>query len=350
MKAHGPAELQSLSGARALITGGLGFIGSNLAGRLVQLGADVTLVDAMIPEYGGNLFNIAAIRDRVKVNFSDICDRHAMDWLIRDQDYIFHLAGQVSHVMSLTDPYPDIEYNIKGTLVVMEAVRRYSPRARVVFTGTRGQYGAAVRLPVAEDAPTHPKGIYEISNLTAEKIIQVYDDIHGIHSVLLRLTNIYGPRAQMKHPHYGVVNWFVRVALDGGSIKVFGDGQIKRDFLYVDDCVDAILQSAVTDQARGQILNVGIDRPTNFLQLAQTLIRVARSGRWEFAPFSPERKSQEPGDFYSDIAKITKLVGWRPATSLEEGLRQTVDFYRAHGSHYWTATPSPAAPVASRAG
>jgi UDP-glucose 4-epimerase len=350
MKAHGPAELQSLSGARALITGGLGFIGSNLAGRLVELGADVTLVDAMIPEYGGNLFNIAAIRDRVKVNFSDICDRHAMDWLIRDQDYVFHLAGQVSHVMSLTDPYPDIEYNIKGTLVVMEAVRRYSPRARVVFTGTRGQYGAAVRLPVAEDAPTHPKGIYEISNLTAEKIIQVYDDIHGIHSVLLRLTNIYGPRAQMKHPHYGVVNWFVRVALDGGCIKVFGDGQIKRDFLYVDDCVDAILQSAVTDQARGQILNVGIDRPTNFLQLAQTLIRVAGSGRWEFAPFSPERKSQEPGDFYSDIAKITKLVGWRPATSLEEGLRQTVDFYRAHGIQYWTAMPSSAAAVAARAG
>jgi UDP-glucose 4-epimerase len=349
MKAHGPADLQSLAGARALITGGLGFIGSNLACRLVELGADVTLVDAMIPEYGGNLFNIAAIRDRVKVNFSDICDRHAMDWLIRDQDYVFHLAGQVSHVMSLTDPYPDIEYNIKGTLVVMEAVRRYSPRARVVFTGTRGQYGAAVRLPVAEDAPTHPKGIYEISNLTAEKIIQVYDDIHGIHSVLLRLTNIYGPRAQMKHPHYGVVNWFVRVALDGGCIKVFGDGQIKRDFLYVDDCVDAILQSAVTDEARGQILNVGIDRPTNFLQLTQTLIRVAGSGRWEFAPFSPERKIQEPGDFYSDIAKITKLVGWRPATSLEEGLRETVQFYRAHGSHYWTATHS-AAPVAARAG
>jgi UDP-glucose 4-epimerase len=350
MKAHGPADLQSLSGSRALITGGLGFIGSNLAGRLVDLGADVTLVDAMIPEYGGNPFNIEAIRDRVKVNFSDICDRHAMDWLIRDQDYVFHLAGQVSHVMSLTDPYPDIEYNIKGTLVVMEAVRRYSPRARVVFTGTRGQYGAAVRLPVAEDAPTHPKGIYEISNLTAEKIIQVYDDIHGVHSVLLRLTNIYGPRAQMKHPHYGVVNWFVRVALDGGCIRVFGDGQIKRDFLYVDDCVDAILQSAVTDQARGQILNVGIDRPTNFLQLAQTLIRVAGSGRWEFAPFSPERKSQEPGDFYSDIAKITKLIGWRPATSLEEGLRQTVDFYRAHGSHYWTATPGAGTPAAARAG
>jgi UDP-glucose 4-epimerase len=350
MKAQRPADFPSLSGARALVTGGLGFIGSNLAGRLVEVGADVTLVDAMIPEYGGNLFNIETIRDRVKVNFCDICDRHAMDWLIRDSDYVFHLAGQVSHVMSLTDPYPDIEYNIKGTLVVMEAVRRYSPRARVVFTGTRGQYGAAVRLPVAEDAPTHPKGIYEISNLTAEKIIQVYDDIHGVHSVLLRLTNIYGPRAQMKHPHYGVVNWFVRVALDGGCIKVFGDGQIKRDFLYVDDCVDAILQSAVTDQARGQILNVGIDRPTNFLQLAQTLIRVAGTGRWEFAPFSPERKIQEPGDFYSDITKITKLVGWHPATSLEEGLRQTVDFYRAHGSHYWTATPSAGAAVAARAG
>jgi UDP-glucose 4-epimerase len=327
---------RSFRGANVLVTGGLGFIGSNLAIRLVELGATVTLVDAMIPEYGGNPFNIEPVRDRLKINFGDICDRHAMDWLVRSQDYVFHLAGQVSHVMSLTDPYPDIEYNIKGTLVVMEAVRRFCPSARVIFTGTRGQYGPAVQLPVNEDAPTHPKGIYEISNLTAEKIIQVYDSIHGIHSVLLRLTNIYGPRAQMKHSHYGVVNWFVRLAIDNATIKVFGDGQIKRDFLYVDDCVDALLICAVTDRARGEILNVGVDRPTNFLQLADTLIRVAGSGRWEFAPFTPERKSQEPGDFYSDISRIQNLTGWSPATSLEEGLRRTVEYYRDHRTHYWT--------------
>jgi UDP-glucose 4-epimerase len=327
-------------GARVLITGGLGFIGSNLAIRLVQQGAEVTLVDAMIPEYGGNLHNIAPVAKAVRVNFGDICDRHAMDWLVRGQDFVFHLAGQVSHVMSLTDPYPDIEYNIKGTAVVMEAVRRFSPRARVIFTGTRGQYGPATRLPVSEEAPTNPKGLYEISNLTAEKIIQVYDQIHGIHTVLLRLTNVYGPRAQMKHSHYGVANWFVRLAIDDATIRVFGDGQIRRDFLYVDDCVDALLLCALADQVRGEVLNVGIDRPTTFLELVQTLLDVAGSGRWEFAPFTPERKAQEPGDFYSDISKIRRLVGWEPKTSLKDGLRRTLEYYRANREHYWQSEVS----------
>jgi UDP-glucose 4-epimerase len=332
-----PLNRDDFHGARVLITGGLGFIGSNLAIRLVEQGAQVTLVDALIPEYGGNLFNIQPVRDRVTVNFGDICDRLAMDWLVRDKDYVFHLAGQVSHVMSLTDPFPDIEYNIKGTTVVMEAIRRHASRAKVVFAGTRGQYGPAVRLPVSEDAPTNPKGIYEISNLTAEKIIQVYNDIHGVHSVLLRLTNIYGPRAQMKHSQYGVANWFVRLALDGETIKLFGDGRIRRDFLYVDDCVDALLMCAACDDARGQIFNVGIDQPTDFLELVETLIEVAGSGQWAFAPFTPERKAQEPGDFYSDISKIRRIVGWVPQTSLREGLQATVDYYRAHHEHYWAA-------------
>src|SRR5205823_955453 len=155
-----------------------------------------------------NLFNIEPVRDRLTINFGDICDRLAMDWLVRDQDYVFHLAGQVSHLRSLTDPFPDIEYNIKGTVVVMEALRRLNRRAKVIFTGTRGQYGPAISLPVNEEAPTHPKAIYEVSNLTAEKIIQVYHHTHAVPAVLLRLTNVYGPRAQMKHSQYGVVNWF----------------------------------------------------------------------------------------------------------------------------------------------
>lgn len=327
---------QTWAGARVLITGGLGFIGSNLAIRLVEEGAHVTLVDAMIPEYGGNLFNIEPIRNQVTINFGDICDGHAMDWLVRGQDFVFHLAGQVSHVMSLTNPYPDIEYNIKGTVVLMEALRRFHPQAKVVFTGTRGQYGPAITLPVSEQAPTNPKGIYEISNLTAEKIIQVYHDIHHIPAVLLRLTNIYGPRAQMKHPRYGVVNWFVRLAIDNESIPIFGDGLIKRDFLYVDDCVEALLQCAMEPRAQGLVLNVGVDQPTNFLELANTLVRIGCGGRWHYAPFSAERKAQEPGDFYSDISRIHELVGWQPRTSLEEGLQRTIAYYRQHRHHYWT--------------
>jgi UDP-glucose 4-epimerase len=238
--------------------------------------------------------------------------------------------------MSMTDPFPDIEFNIKGTAVVMEAVRHHNPTAKVVFTGTRGQYGPAMQLPVAETAATNPKAIYEISNLTAEKIIQVYHQIYGIPAVLLRLTNIYGPRAQMKHSQYGVVNWFVRLALDGVPLKVFGTGRILRDFVYVDDCVDALIRSATCDAAVGEIFNVGWDRPTSFLELAQALERLSPGCTWQYAPFSPERAAQEPGDFYSDITKIRTVTGWEPRTSLEDGLRQTLDYYRRHRDHYWS--------------
>ncbi len=327
--------MSRFEGANVLVTGGLGFLGSNLAIRLVDHGAHVTLVDAMIPEYGGNLFNIAPIADRVRLNFGNICDRHAMDWLVRKQDFVFHLAGQVSHILSMTDPFPDIEFNIKGTAVLMEALRHHNPKARLVFAGTRGQYGPTTRLPVTEETPSSPKGIYEISNLTAEQIIKVYESMHDIHAVMLRLTNIYGPRAQMKHSHYGVANWFVRLALDDACIKVFGDGQIKRDLLYVDDCVDALLLCAVADKARGEVLNVGRDDPVTFLEFAQTVVRLAGTGRWELAPFSPERKAQEPGDFYSDISKIRRLTGWAPSTSLEDGLLKTLAFYRENARHYW---------------
>jgi UDP-glucose 4-epimerase len=324
------------SGQRVLITGGLGFIGSTLAIRLAESGARVTIVDAMIPEYGGNLFNIEPVRDRVTVNFGDICDRHAMNWLVRDQQFVFHLAGQVSHVMSMTDPYPDVEFNIKGTLVVLEALRAHNRTARVIFTGTRGQYGPAVKLPVDETMPTNPKALYEISNLTAEKTILMYHQIHGIPAVLLRLTNVYGPRAQMKHSQYGVVNWFVRLALDGVPIRVFGDGKIQRDFLYIDDCADALLKCAACPAADGQIFNVGVDRPTNFLELAQALERLCPGASWEYAPFTPERKAQEPGDFYSDITKIRTVVGWEPTTDLESGVRHTLDYYRRHRDRYWS--------------
>ena len=320
----------AFQGKRALVTGGMGFTGSNLAIALVGAGADVTIVDAMIPGYAGNLFNIEPVRDRVTVNFADVRDVNVMNYLVQGQDYVFHLAGQVDHVLSMTNPFPDIDINIKGTAILMEALRQHNPDAKLIYTGTRGQYGPAVRLPVDEEAPTHPKGIYEISNLTAEKIIQVYNDAHGIASVLLRLTNIYGPRAQMKHPRYGVVNWFVRLAIDDETIKVFGDGKILRDFLYVDDAVEAIMMSALAPDAVGEVLNIGIDQPTNFIDLAEAVIEAAGSGRWEFAPFTPERRAQEPGDFYSDISKIRRIAGWEPRTSLAEGLRETVAFYRRH--------------------
>lgn len=327
---------ESFSGKSVLITGGMGFIGANLANRLVDLGAKVTIMDAMIPDYGGNEFNVYPIKDRVRINYCDIRDENAVIYLVRDQDYVFHLAGQVCHLMSLSNPFPDIEINITGTAILMEALRKHNKNAVVVYTGTRGQYGPSVSLPVNEEAPTNPKGIYEISNLSAEKIIKVYNDVHGIRSVLLRLSNIYGPRSQMKHSRFGVCNWFVRVALDDDTIQVYGDGSILRDFLYVDDCVEAILMSALTPEAYGEIFNVGSDIPVSFLELVKTMIKVAGTGKWQYAEFSAERKAQEPGDFYSDVNKIERIVGWKPSTSLEEGLAKTIEYYRKYRDMYWT--------------
>jgi UDP-glucose 4-epimerase len=187
---------------------------------------------------------------------------------------------------------------------------------------------------VAEDAPTNPRGLHEISNLAAAKIVEMYGHVHGIRGTVLRLSNIYGPRAQMRHSRYGVVNWFVRLALDGATIPVFGEGTILRDFLYVDDCVEAILLAACSDAALGQVLNVGGGEPTTFREVAETLASLA-GARWEFAPFSAERKAQEPGDFYSDVSKIRRILAWRPVTSLADGLGKTLDYYRGHRARYW---------------
>jgi UDP-glucose 4-epimerase len=325
---------KAFKGKKVLITGGLGFIGSNLAIKLVDLGANVTLMDAMIPEYGGSLFNIEPIKDDVRINFSNICDEYSVNYLVEDKDYIFHLAGQVSHVMSLTNPFPDIEINIRGTTVLMEACKKCNRNVVIIRSGTRGQYGPATKLPVDEDAPTNPKGIYEVSNLTAEKIMKVYNDNFGIRCVLLRLTNIYGQRAQMKTHHYGVANWFIRLAIDGTTIKVFGDGQLKRDFLYIDDCVRALLMAAINKKAYSEIFNVGVDKASTFLELAEIIVEKT-GGRWEFAPFSPERKAQEPGDFYSDITKIKRSIGWEPQIELEKGVGETIEYYRKYKKYYW---------------
>ena len=323
------------SGKHCCVTGGLGFIGSTLAIRLVALGARVTIADALLPEFGGNLHNIASIRDQVDVNFCDIRDEHILSVLIRDVDIVFHLAAQVSHVRSLSDPYPDISINIKGTAALMEAVRKSGRAIPVVRTGTRGQYGSAVKLPVSEDAPTNPKGLYEISQLTAEKILQMYMNVHGVPCVLLRLTNIYGPRAQMKTSHFGVANWLIRLALDGQPITLFGDGRLLRDFVHVDDAVDAILATASRPECYGEILNVGDDVPHSFRELAETICRHVDGARIVYTDFTPERKAQEPGDFYSDIDKIHRLTGWRPRITLDEGVAGTVAFYRSEREHYW---------------
>jgi UDP-glucose 4-epimerase len=323
------------SGRKTLITGGLGFIGSNLAQALVRRGARVTLCDAMIEGYGGNPENVREIRSSVDVRTDDVRDVEAMEELVVGQEVVFHLAAQVSHVMSLSNPYPDIDINIKGTAVLLESCRKKNPDALVVRSGTRGQYGPAVRLPVSEEAPSDPRGLYEISQLTAEMICRTYTRIHRVRTVPLRLTNIYGPRGQMKHSQFGVANWFVRLALEGRPIPIFGHGRILRDFLYVDDCVDALIRAAEEPAAVGEILNVGNDRASTFLELARILCELIPGARIEFTDFTPERRAQEPGDFVSDITKIRRLLGWEPKVDLREGLARTVEFYRERRADYF---------------
>jgi len=319
-----------------LITGGLGFIGSNLAIALVGLGACVTIVDNMLPRQGGNLFNIRQIEDRVRVNISDVRNELSMNHLVKGKDYVFHLAGQVNHVDSMRNPLQDLDINCKGTLVLLEALKWHNREARLIFAGTRGEYGSSVKLPVDEDHPTNPKGIYAVTNLTAEKMVLVYDDIFGVRGTCLRITNTYGPRHQMAHDEYGVFNWFIRKALDDDVIPVFGDGRILRDFLYVEDLVECLLLSALVDATYGEVFNVGSGVPVSFYDLATTIIGVVGSGKVDFAEFTRERKEVEPGDYYADISKIKRVTGWEPRTPLDVGIRKTTEFYRSHRKEYWT--------------
>jgi len=329
------ASLSDYRNKNVLITGGLGFIGSSLALVLAKQGANVVIADSMIPDYGGNLFNIQSIKKKIHLNFSDITDINSMEYLVREQDYIFHLAGQVSHVLSLTNPYHDINYNITGTTILLESCRKYNPSVKIVFTGTRGQYGSSAKLPVSESENLDPKGIYELTNLTAEKMFSIYFRQHGIKSVLTRLTNIYGPRAQMKSNKYGVINWFIRQVIDEEKISLYGDGSIKRDVVYVDDCIDALLRLALEEKCFGEIYNIGDDRPWTFKQIVEEIIETHGSGSYSFTPFSEERKKQEPGDFYSDITKITAAIGWRPQTSFKSGVKKTIAYYQKYKQHYW---------------
>jgi UDP-glucose 4-epimerase len=330
-----PRDLSSFRGKRVLITGGLGFIGSNLAIRLVALGAHVTLVDAMLENHGGNEYNIDPIRTKVDVHISDVRSESSMRHLVRGRDYVFHLAGQNDHVLGLSNPFPDIDINIRGSAVVLEACRRLAPEARLIYTGTRGEYGAAT-VPVGEEHPTNPRCIYELSSRMTTHMFKLYNDLHGLRSVTLRLSNVYGERAQMKHDRFGVANWFIRLALDDGTIPIFGEGTSRRDFVYVDDAVDALLCCATTEAAYGETFNVGNDSVSNFNELAETIVRVAGSGRLEHTPFSPERAVLEPGDHCADIRKIGRIVDWKPRVRLEDGLRKTVEYYRRHRAHYWS--------------
>ncbi len=328
-------ERNVFNNREVLVTGGLGFIGSNLCIELLRQGARVTIVDNMLPRQGGNLFNISDIAGQVAVNISDVRNQLSMNHLVKGKDYIFHLAGQVNHVDSMKNPLQDLEINCRGTLVLLEALRHYNPEAKIIFAGTRGEYGSSVSLPVDEDHPTNPKGVYAVTNLTAEKLVLVYDDVFKIRGACLRITNTYGPRHQMAHDEYGVFNWFIRRAIDNEEIPVMGDGKILRDFLYVEDLVSSMLKVASTGEAYGKVFNVGTGVPVSFFDLAEKIVAIAGSGRTRFTDFTQERKEVEPGDYYADITRIKNVAAWEPVVSLDEGIAKTIDFYRRFKKEYW---------------
>lgn len=329
------AKQNGFEGRSVLITGGLGFIGSNLAARLVEMGASATLIDSLIPEYGGNLWNIDSIKDRIRVNIADVRDEHAMKYLIQGHDFLFNLAGQTSHVDSMVNPYPDLEINARAQLSILEASRKFNPKIKIVFASTRQVYGKPQYLPVDERHPLHPVDINGVNKLAGEWYHIVYHDAYGLRTTVLRLTNTYGPRMRVKDARQTFLGIWLRRLIEGKPVLVFGDGKQVRDFNYVDDVVEALLLSAASDDANGQIYNLGAEDPVTLRDLAALLVRLNGRGNYEMVPFPEERKAIDIGDYYADYRKLRSQFGWRPAVDLKEGLKRTLEYYRQHAAHYW---------------
>ena len=325
----------SFGNARVLVTGGLGFIGSNLARRLVAHGANVTLVDSLIPQYGGNPHNIADIRDRVQVNVCDVRDRFAIEYLVQNQDFLFNLAGQTSHLDSMTDPRTDLEINAAAQLSILEACRKANPGIRIVFASTRQLYGRPDYLPVDEKHPIRPVDVNGINKLAGEWYHLLYSNVHGIRSSVLRLTNTYGPGMRVKDARQTFLGIWVRQLIERQPIKVFGDGLQLRDFNYVDDCVEALLLAATADTAIGKVYNLGGAEVMALKDLAALMVALVPGSRYEIVPFPPERKAIDIGDYYSNYELIERELGWAPKVALQQGLAQTMAYFQQHAAHYW---------------
>lgn len=322
-----------------MITGGLGFIGSNLAAALVKQGARVTIVDSLIPLYGGNPFNIHDIEGKVSVNICDVRDPFAIEYLLRGKDYLFNLAGQTSHLDSMTDPQTDLDINASAQLSILEACRNVNPGVKVIFASTRQLYGRPTYLPVDENHPIRPVDVNGINKLAGEWYHLLYNNVHGIRACALRLTNTYGPRMRVKDARQTFLGIWVRQLVEGKPIKVFGDGMQLRDFNFVDDCVDALLLAGASEASNGNVYNLGSAEVTGLKDLAEMMLDIGRTlgleGNFELIPFPAERKAIDIGDYYSDFSLITETLQWQPKTDLRTGLESTLTFYQKHYRHYW---------------
>ncbi len=316
-----------------LITGGLGFIGANLARRLVNMNARVTLVDSLIPEYGGNLYNITGIETQVKVNISDVRDEHSMKYLVQGKDLLFNLAGQTSHLDSMVNPFIDLAINCAAQLSILETCRKYNPEIKIVFASTRQIYGKPDYLPVDERHPIRPVDVNGINKMAGEWYHILYNNVYGISGCALRLTNTYGPGMRIKDARQTFVGIWIRNILEGKPIQVWGGSQL-RDFTYVDDIVDALLMAASSDGANGRIYNLGGDCVISLLDLARLIIEINGGGEIDIRSFPENQKKIDIGDYYSDFSLIRESLGWEPGVPLREGLDRTMQYYRNHFIHY----------------
>ena len=330
-----PSNPEIFAGANVLVTGGLGFIGSALGRRLVELGAKVTLVDSMIPEYGGNPFNIHDIRDRVTVDLTDVRDTNAMSSLIKNRQFLFNLAGQTSHLDSMTDPVTDLNINAAAQLHILEACRLHNRDLKIVFASTRQVYGRPQYLPVYEKHPVNPIDVNGINKLAGEWYHLLYNDVYKIRACALRLTNTYGPGMRVKDARQTFLGIWIRRLIEKKPVQIFGDGKQRRDFNFVTDVVDALLRAAASDAANGQVFNLGHNEHVSLKDLAALLLKLNGGGRYELIPFPDDRKAIDIGDYYADFGKIDKSLGWQPRVALEQGLRETLEYYRANHAHYW---------------
>jgi len=317
-----------------LITGGLGFIGSNLAQRLVELGAKVTILDALLEPYGGNKFNVKEIEKEIELVDGNILDEKLVNEIVGDKDYIFHLAGQVGYLDSKQKPFVDLDFNGRGNLIVLEAVKEKAPRARLLFSSSRMVYGKISQLPVGESHPTEPLSLYGIHKLLGEKYYAYYAHNFGVHGVSMRIPNPYGPRQQMKHSKYSIVGWFIRQAMEGRTIQIYGDGSQLRDYVYVDDIVEAMM-AAIVKGEDGEAYNVGSNKRVKFSVMVDQIIAAVGQGEVEMVEWPGDYEKNETGDYVADISKLEKVTGWQPKVSLEEGIDKTVEFYQQNRQEYW---------------
>ena len=323
------------NGKNFLITGGAGFIGSNLAKRLCSLGANVTIVDSLIPEYGGNLQNLASISDSVNLNISDVRDPYSMQQLVKGQDYLFNLAGQTSHMDSMHNPRNDLSINAEAQLSILEACREVNPKIRIVFASTRQLYGKPKYLPVDEKHPIEPVDVNGINKWAGEWYHILYQRVYGIPCTVLRLTNTYGPGMRVKDARQTFVGIWIKSIIEGVPFKIFGDGEQKRDFNYVDDVVDALVLAATRDEAIGKIYNLGSKEVVSLNQLAELVVSAAKTGQFDKIPFPADRKAIDIGDYFSNYDLIASELGWSPKVNLASGLTETIEYYRKFSKYYW---------------